>query len=114
MIPIRITKRSRNKYSNKWTDYRGMRFQSAREASYALMLDLRVRAHDIKSWQRQVKFPLRVNGTLIAHYVIDFEITNNDGSLEYVEVKGFWTPDAILKWKLFGALYPHLKRSVEK
>lgn len=114
MIRLRTIARGRSKFGNRWTEYRGHKYQSDREASYALMLDLRLRAKEILSWRRQIRFPLRVNGQLIAHYVIDFQIVYPDGSHEFVEIKGHWTRDATLKWKLWRALYPQLNARVEK
>jgi len=36
---------------------------------------------------------------------MDFVVTHNDGSLEYVEVKGFQTEVWRLKWKIFEAIF---------
>jgi hypothetical protein len=74
-------------------------------------LDYRLKANDIKKWDRQVKISLDVNGEHICNYYIDFIITHNDGIQEYVEVKGIETPEWKLKWKLFQALY---KDQIEK
>jgi hypothetical protein len=63
-----------------------------------------VRAGDITSWRRQVPLKLEVNGRLICKHVIGFELTRNDGSLEYLEKKGFATPVYKLKRKLLEAL----------
>lgn len=76
------------------------------EAAFAAELDLRVKAKDIKGWDRQVKIPLDVNGRNIANYYCDFVLHHNDGSDEYVEIKGFQTEIFRLKRKLFEALYP--------
>ena len=101
-----------NKHRNVRTEYNGVVYQSAKEARYAAELDLRVRAHDIHSWYRQVSLPLSINGKLICKYVIDFIIYHNDGTMEYVEVKGREEPVWKLKWALFEALYPNLKKVV--
>ena len=85
---------------------------SKKEAQYAYELDLRVKAKDIKSWERQVKIDICVNGIHICNYYMDFVITHNDGSEEYVEVKGFATDVWILKAKLFRATYPDRKYTV--
>ena len=93
-----------SKYGAKSTEYEGQVYHSKKEAGYAAELDLRVRAKDIKSWRRQVRIPLDVNGYHICNYYIDFELTHNDDTIEYVEVKGFPTEVWRLKWKLTEAL----------
>jgi hypothetical protein len=62
------------------------------------------RAGEIIKWERQVKIPLEVNGYLVANYYIDF-VVYRDGETEYVECKGYPTPEWKLKWRLFEALY---------
>jgi hypothetical protein len=104
----------RNKFGNKLTEYKGVVYHSAREASYAQELDWLVRAGQLKSWVRQVSMPLVVGGTLIARYVIDFVEEDMAGNKVYTEVKGYWTPEAKLKAKLFKALYPELAYKVVK
>lgn len=94
-----------SKYRNVKQDYNGILYQSKKEAGYAAELDLRLKAKDIKSWARQECIRLDVNGFHIANYYIDFVITHNDDSLEYVEVKGYETDVWKMKWKIFEALY---------
>lgn len=96
--------RKGNKYNNIKKNYNGNKYDSKKESSYAAQLDLRKKANDIKDWQRQFPLELRVNGYLICKWKIDFRITHNDGSYEFVEVKGFETYDYIIKRKLFEAL----------
>ncbi len=91
-----------NKYNARKTLYRGVTYDSAREAKYAFELDMRKRAGLIDSWERQIVIPLRAHKTLIAKYKIDF-VVYQDGITEYVEVKGFETAVWKLKWKLFKA-----------
>ncbi len=106
----------------KWTnarksEYNGILYDSNFEAAYAQELDLRQKAKDIKGWERQVTLDLRVNDFLVCTYRIDFIIHHNDGTLEYVETKGWATPLWRLKWKLFEALYsnqPAVKLTVVK
>jgi hypothetical protein len=97
-----------NKFGAKRQEYGGKQYHSKKEAGYAAQLDLRVRAGDIKSWARQKRISLDVNEHHIADYYIDFVVTHNDGSIEYVEVKGFETPEWRMKWKLFEALYDRI------
>ncbi len=82
--------------------YEGNSYHSKKEAQYAAELDMLMRGKAIKSWQRQVKIELLgENGTKVCNYFIDFVVTHKDGTTEYVEVKGFETPEWKLKWKLF-------------
>jgi hypothetical protein len=57
----------------------------------------------VESWERQIRFPLSVNGIKIGDYICDFLVRYADGRKEMVEVKGYWTPEARLKRKLFEA-----------
>ncbi len=90
---------------------------SKKEAGAARDLDLMIKAKEIKSWERQVRIPLDVNGYHICNYIIDFVVEHNDGTKEYLEIKGFETEVWRLKWKLFEALYgkkPNIKLTVQK
>ncbi len=102
-----------NKYRNRWTEYGGVKYQSKREAAFAAELDLAFRLKQIKGWRRQVAFPLMAYGKTICRIIIDFEVWRPDG-LEYVEVKGRPTESWKLKWKLFEAQYPELKKRIIK
>lgn len=99
--------RYRSKYSNKSQTYKGITYHSKKEASFAEELDYRMRAGDIKCWSRQEQISLDVNGYHICNYYIDFVIEHNDGTKEFIEIKGFSTDVWRLKWKLFEALYSH-------
>jgi hypothetical protein len=92
------------KYNNTKQLYNGNRYDSKKEATFAKQLDLRIKAGDIKGYQRQFPLELRVNGYLICKWKIDFRIVHNDLSWEFTEVKGFETYDYIIKRKLFEAL----------
>ncbi len=100
-----------SKYGNRRQTYEGITYHSNKEADYAAELDLRKKAGDIKSWERQVKISLDVKKKHIANYYVDFMIHHNDKTKEYVEVKGFATEVWRLKWLLFEALYSN-KRNV--
>lgn len=87
------------------TEYNGKTYHSAFEAEYAQYLDILLKAKQIKSWRGQIRMPLDVNKHHICNYIVDFEVTNNDGSITYIEVKGYETDVWRMKWKLFEALY---------
>ena len=95
----------RAKYGNRRTFYGGYWYQSKLEADYARDLDLRVKAKDITSWERQKNIPLKLGGIHVCDYRIDFIVYHNDGTTEYVETKGYKTDVWRLKWKIFEAMY---------
>jgi hypothetical protein len=66
-------------------------------------LDFRMKAGEIKSWDRQVKIDLEAYGKHICNYYIDFVAILADGNKEYTEVKGFETNTWKMKWKMFKA-----------
>lgn len=98
----------KNKYGNTKQTYNGYSYHSKKEASYAAELDWRIKAKEVKEWTRQHRLDLRVNGELICKYYIDFRAELTDGSIEYIEVKGFETDVWRLKWKLTKAIFEEL------
>ncbi len=93
----------------KWTtakksEYGGYIFDSKFEASHAADLDILKRAGEIKDYKKQVNIPLVVNGYKIGDYRIDFIVYHNDGTIEYVELKGVAFPVWRLKWKILEAM----------
>jgi len=77
-----------SKYGNIRAEHNGIQYHSKKEAAYAAGLDLRVKAGDIKSWERQIKISFDINGFHICNYYCDFLIHHNDDSDEYIEIKG--------------------------
>lgn len=100
--------------SRKRTPYKGVTYDSKKEAEYAMYLDTLVKNKKILSWERQIVFQLIVNGTKVGKYTIDFKVKHNDGSYELIEVKGFATALWKFRHKLFCALYPDLRVTVQK
>ena len=97
---------SQNKYySTRKVSTQLGKFDSKFEASYAQELDLRLKAKDIKGFESHLSMPLIVNNYHIGDYQIDFAIYHNDGTIEYVECKGFPTAVWRLKWKIFCAMH---------
>ena len=97
-----------NKFHNKKTTYNGSMFDSKGEASYAEELDWRIKAGELKSYERQVKIDLTVNGVHICNYYADFIVTDRHGAKELHEYKGLRLPLFDLKWKLLQALKDEL------
>lgn len=101
-----------NKFGNIKQEVNGIVYHSKKEAGYAHDLNMRKVAGEIKDWERQVKISLDVGKYHICNYYIDFMVMHNDDRVEYVEVKGFETPEWRLKWKLFEALYSALPNTI--
>jgi len=102
-----------SRYGNIRNEYNGRVYHSKKEANYAAELDLLKKAGQIADWKPQVRIPLDVNGFHICNYYIDFEVSHNDETTEYVEVKGFQTDVWRMKWKLLEALYDEKVKSGE-
>lgn len=75
------------------------------EAGYAMELDQRMKAGEVKEWKRQVPIELRVGGQLICKYYMDFAVTLADNSIVHVECKGYETEVWRLKRKLYEATF---------
>jgi hypothetical protein len=106
-------KENKNKFNAKSQEYNGRRYDSKKEASYAMMLDWRIKAGEIKEWIPQYKIDLRVNGKHIANYYVDFKVINKHGGVEFHEVKGMVLPLWVLKWKLLEALIDEIEPGAE-
>lgn len=87
----------------------GMRFHSKGEAKRFSELRLMLRAGEIERLQRQVMFPLTVNGQLITTYIADFEYHKLPSHERIVEdFKSPATaklPEFIIKKKLLKAIH---------
>jgi hypothetical protein len=83
----------------------GLKYDSLFEAAYANELFLRQRAGEIQGYDSHPRLDLRVNDKHVCYYKVDFAVYHNDGSIEYVECKGWESREWKLKWKLFEALY---------
>jgi len=97
----------RGEYENsKGTMY----FRSKWEANYALVLDFLVKHGEIKSWEYENKtfvFDKVEFGT--RRYMPDFEITNNDGGIEYHEIKGYMDGRSKTKLRRMKKYYPDIQ-----
>lgn len=89
-------KGGRMKFNSTRSEYNGRWYDSGAEAQYAAELDLRVKAKEIISWEPQKRFTLMVNGRLVGHHKVDFQLLMPDGTVELHEVKGLASDD----WKL--------------
>jgi hypothetical protein len=76
-----------NKYNNLKVVIDGYTFDSKKEAEFYGSLKLKKQAGFIKDFKMQVKYEIKINNIHIANYFMDFEITNNDESVDYVDIK---------------------------
>jgi len=91
-------------------DLNGMYFRSSWEANYARYLNFLIEKKEIKKWEFEVdtfEFHKIKKGT--RYYTPDFKIENNDGSIEYHEVKGWMDDKSITKMKRMEKYYPSVK-----
>lgn len=92
----------KNKYKAVRTSYNGVSYDSKMEAEHAMGLDRRKTRGEIKTWIRQVTFPLGDPDTVIR---VDFLVFNLDGSTHVEEVKGAWTRkwiQDVKRWRRYG------------
>lgn len=92
----------RSKYGSIMEECQGIKFQSKREAKYFRELQARVFAGEVSYFLRQVPFEL-VGGV---KYRIDFMEVWVDGSIHWVDVKGFRTQTYKMKRRMVEASYP--------
>ena len=91
----------RNKYNAVRTEYNGIEYDSALEASRAMQLDglLRATDPDIEDWARQVDTPLGDNDIVR----LDFVVLEIGGDVHAEEVKGGPTPKSGERWMRWRA-----------
>lgn len=91
-------------------DLDGLYVRSSWEANYARYLNW-LQAHgEIRSWEFEpdtFEFHRIKRGTRF--YTPDFKVTNNDGSVEYHEVKGWMNPASKTKLARMARYYPDVK-----
>lgn len=87
-----------------------MYFRSKWEANYALYLDFLIKNKQIRDWEYEAAFftfdKIR-HGT--TRYMPDFKVTNNNGSIEYHEIKGYMDARSKTKLKRMAKYYPQVK-----
>lgn len=93
----------KNKYGNIKAEADGMLFASKAERGRWMDLRLMEKAGEIKELQRQVKYPLEVNGMHICDYIAD--MVYEKGGLVVEDVKGYRTEIFKLKKKLMLACH---------
>jgi len=92
----------RHKFGAVRCEADGKKFPSKLERNYYNQLVLRQKAGDIIFFLRQISFDLPGN----VHYRADFQVFNNDGTVDFIDTKGKDTPLSIAKRKMVQDLYP--------
>lgn len=90
-----------SKYGAKKAEADGIIFHSKKERDYYVILKHKKDAGHIKFFLMQVPFRLPGN----VRFILDFLVMNIDGTVDYIDVKGFLTPTAIIKIKQVEDLY---------
>ena len=107
-----------SKYNSKKIQVDGITFDSKDEAKYYEALKIRKAKGEILNFELQPRFTLtnsfKKNGKTYRAitYTPDFTVYHNDGSIEYVDVKGMTTQQGELRIKLFNYFYRDLKLSI--
>jgi hypothetical protein len=83
-----LNKSKSSKFNNVKVEIDGHIFDSIKEGEFYGSLKLKKKAGLIKDFKMQVQYDILVNNIHIAYYYLDFEIENNDGSFEYIDIKG--------------------------
>lgn len=100
-----------NKFYAKKTYYKGLIFDSKKEANYCKQLDILKNAtgnDKVLKYELQKRYNIIVNGKKIGFYKLDFKVWYPD-RVEYIDTKGYRRGDAYqlfrLKKKLVEALF---------
>ncbi|MFT8313201.1 MAG: DUF1064 domain-containing protein [Clostridium sp.] len=103
-----------SKYNSKKITVDGICFDSKDEAEYYKYLKMRKAKGDILNFELQPKFVIipkfkyKDKTEREATYTLDFTVYNLDGTIEYIDIKGFATHDGLLKYKLLKSLHQDL------
>ncbi len=98
----------RHKYSAVPTETHGIRFDSKREARYYKELLLRQASGEVVVFLRQTPFHLPGG----VRYVCDFQEFHADGTVHFVDCKGFETASFKAKKRMVESLYAPIKIEV--
>lgn len=94
----------------KWLMYKNIRVQGTYELRMCKVLDKMKELNIIKCWEYttdRIKYIAEDNTEHF--YLLDFKIINNDGSIKYVETKGFVQERDNYKWKTCKQKNIHLE-----
>lgn len=88
--------KKRSKYNAERVTVEGITFHSKREAKHYLILKQQVAEGNILRFHRQVIFDLEAG----VKYLCDFQVFENDGTVHYLDVKGYQGGGAA--WAMFN------------
>lgn len=108
IVRHKFTGQKKSKYAAQAVVVDGIRFDSKKEARYYSELKLRQKAGEVLFFLRQVPFHLPGN----IRYVIDFQEFHADGTVHFVDTKGFETETFKLKRAQVEDLYPVIIKTV--
>lgn len=83
-----VNKSKSSKFGNVKVEIDGYKFDSRKESEFYGSLKIKKQAGLIKNFKMQVPYNIVVNNIHIANYFLDFEVENNDGAIEYIDIKG--------------------------
>jgi hypothetical protein len=83
-----VNKTKSSKFNNVKSEIDGYKFDSKKESEFYGSLKIKKQAGLIKSFKMQVPYEIIVNNIRIANYFLDFLVENNDGTIEYIDIKG--------------------------
>ena len=101
-MPTKNPRKVKHKFFAIPTQEDGIRFPSKKEAEYYVQLKRRIDGGGVIFFLMQV--PLHLPGGV--KYIVDFLEFHDDGTVHFVDVKGFETKEFKLKKKLVESLYP--------
>lgn len=96
--------KKRSKYGNVKAEADGQVFASKRERGRWMDLRLEEQAGEIKNLQRQVVYPIEINGFKVCEYIADFVYERGE-ELVVEDSKGYRTEMFRLKSKLMRAVH---------
>lgn len=94
--------RHKHKFNAKSCESDDIKFSSKAEKAYYNRLKLLQKSGEVLFFLMQI--PFRLPGGV--KYFCDFQIFYSDGTISFVDVKGFYTPIFILKKKQVEQIYP--------
>lgn len=83
-----VKKTKSSKFNNVKSEIDGYKFDSKKESEFYGSLKIKKQAGLIKDFKMQVPYEIIVNNIRIANYFLDFLVENNDGTIEYIDIKG--------------------------
>ena len=106
------TERPKTTWKSGWREIGDFKkyYRSRWEANYARYLEFLVEWGNIDKWEHEPKtFWFENIKRGVRSYLPDFRVTNNDGTVEYHEVKGWYDDRTKTKIKRMAKYYPEVK-----